>query len=72
VSAHVLRHTAITNVVSLAGYAVAQAFAGHTPEAVTGRYIHAPLAESIEACSPETAWTCSGPALVTLAVISGS
>jgi integrase/recombinase XerC len=45
VSAHVLRHTAITNVSRLAGYATAQAFAGHTPPTVTGRYIHATLAE---------------------------
>jgi len=45
VSAHVLRHTAITNVARLAGYAVAQTFAGHTPPTVTGRYIHATLAE---------------------------
>ena len=44
-SAHVLRHTAITNVARLAGYATAQAFAGHTPPTVTGRYIHATLAE---------------------------
>ncbi|MGH3371974.1 MAG: hypothetical protein ACRDPR_18470 [Nocardioidaceae bacterium] len=40
-----LRHTAITNVARLAGYAIAQAFAGHTPPTVTGRYIHATLAE---------------------------
>lgn len=45
VSAHVLRHTAITNVARLAGYAVAQTFAGHTPPTVTGRYIHATLAD---------------------------
>lgn len=45
VSAHVLRHTAITNVARLAGYAVAQTFAGHTPPTVTGRYIHTTLAE---------------------------
>jgi integrase len=45
VSAHVLRHTAITAVGRLAGYAVAQAFAGHTPPSVTGRYLHASLAE---------------------------
>ncbi len=36
VSAHVLRHTAITAVGRLAGYPVAQAFAGHTPPSVTG------------------------------------
>ena len=45
VSAHVLRHTAITAVGRLAGYAVAQAFAGHAPPSVTGRYLHASLAE---------------------------
>jgi integrase len=45
VSAHVLRHTAITAVARHGGYPVAQAFAGHTPPAVTGRYIHATLAE---------------------------
>lgn len=45
VSAHVLRHTAITAVGRLAGYPVAQAFAGHTPPSVTGRYLHASLAE---------------------------
>lgn len=44
-SAHVLRHTAITNVGRLAGYPVAQAFAGHTPPTVTGRYLHATVAE---------------------------
>jgi integrase/recombinase XerC len=45
VSAHVLRHTAITAVGRLAGYPVAQAFAGHSPPSVTGRYLHATLAE---------------------------
>lgn len=45
VSAHVLRHTAITAVARLAGYPVAQAFAGHAPPSVTGRYIHASIAE---------------------------
>lgn len=45
VSAHVLRHTAITAVGRLAGYPVAQAFAGHTPPSVTGRYLHASLAD---------------------------
>jgi integrase len=45
VSAHVLRHTAITAVGRLAGYPVAQAFAGHAPPSVTGRYLHATLAE---------------------------
>lgn len=45
VSAHVLRHTAITAVGRLAGYPVAQAFAGHAPPSVTGRYLHASIAE---------------------------
>ena len=45
VSAHVLRHTAITAVGRLAGYPVAQAFAGHSPPSVTGRYLHATLAQ---------------------------
>jgi integrase len=45
VSAHVLRHTAITAVGRLAGYPVAQAFAGHAPPSVTGRYLHASVAE---------------------------
>ena len=45
VSAHVLRHTAITAVGRFAGYPVAQAFAGHAPASVTGRYLHASLAE---------------------------
>jgi integrase len=45
VSAHVLRHTAVTAVGRLAGYPVAQAFAGHTPPSVTGRYLHASIAE---------------------------
>lgn len=39
------RHTAITAVGRLAGYPVAQAFAGHAPPSVTGRYLHATLAE---------------------------
>lgn len=45
VSAHVLRHTAITAVARLAGCPVAQSFAGHAPVSVTGRYLHASLAE---------------------------
>jgi integrase/recombinase XerC len=44
-TAHVLRHTAITAVERLAGYAVAQAFAGHTPSSVTGTYTKAGIAE---------------------------
>ncbi len=45
VSAHVLRHTAITRIGRIAGYPVAQAFAGHAPPTVTGRYLHATLAD---------------------------
>jgi len=44
-TAHVLRHTAVTRVGRIAGYAVAQAFAGHAPPTVTGRYLHATLAD---------------------------
>jgi integrase len=45
VSTHVLRHTAITAVGRVGGYPVAQTFAGHSPATVTGRYLHATLAE---------------------------
>jgi integrase/recombinase XerC len=45
VSAHVLRHTAVTRIGRIAGYPVAQAFAGHAPPTVTGRYLHATLAD---------------------------
>lgn len=45
VSAHVLRHTAITAVGRLAGYPVAQAFAGHAPPSVTGLYMQATIEE---------------------------
>jgi len=45
VSAHVLRHTAITTVGRIVGYPVAQAFAGHAPPTVTGRCLHATLDE---------------------------
>ena len=45
VSAHALRHTAITAVARVAGYPVAQAFAGHTPPSVTGRYMKVNIAE---------------------------
>jgi integrase/recombinase XerC len=45
VSAHVLRHTAINAVARLAGYPVAQTFAGHTPPHVTGRYLQASLTD---------------------------
>ncbi len=44
-TAHVLRHTAITRIGRIAGYPVAQAFAGHAPPTVTGRYLHATLAD---------------------------
>lgn len=42
-TAHVLRHTAVTRIGQIAGYPVAQAFAGHAPP--TGRYLHATLAD---------------------------
>ena len=45
VTAHVLRHTAITAIGRLAGYPVGQTFAGHAAPSVTGRYLHATLAE---------------------------
>lgn len=45
VSAHALRHTAITAIARIGGYPVAQTFAGHTPPSVTGRYLHATPAE---------------------------
>jgi integrase len=45
VSAHVLRHTAITGIARIGGYPVAQTFAGHVAPTVTGRYMHASLAE---------------------------
>jgi integrase len=40
-----LRHTAITAVERHAGYAVAQAFAGHCAASVTGTYTRARIAE---------------------------
>jgi integrase len=45
VSAHVLRHTAITAVERIARFAVAQAFTGHRPSTVTGVYTRARLRE---------------------------
>jgi len=45
VSAHVLRHTAITAIGRIGGYPVAQAFAGHVAPSITGRYLHASIAE---------------------------
>jgi integrase/recombinase XerC len=45
VSAHVLRYTAINAIGRLAGYAVAQAFAGHAPPSVTGLYLRARLCD---------------------------
>jgi integrase len=44
-TAHVLRHTAITAVERVAGFAVAQAFAGHRPGSVTGTYTKAEIGE---------------------------
>jgi integrase len=44
-TAHVLRHTAITAVERTAGFAVAAKFAGHTPASVTGTYTKADVAE---------------------------
>lgn len=44
-TAHVLRHTAITAVERVAGFAVAQRFAGHSPTSVTGTYTKADIAE---------------------------
>lgn len=54
VSAHVLRHTAITAIARSAGYPVAQAFAGHAPATVTGRYLYASLAEIATAVAAYT------------------
>lgn len=44
-TAHVLRHTAITAVERVAGFAVAAKFAGHTPGSVTGTYTKADITE---------------------------
>lgn len=44
-TAHVLRHTAITAVERAAGFAVAARFAGHTPGSVTGTYTKANISE---------------------------
>ena len=44
-TAHILRHTAITAVERVAGFAVAQAFAGHQPGSVTGTYTKADIKE---------------------------
>lgn len=44
-TAHVLRHTAITAVERVAGFAVAARFAGHTPGSVTGTYTKADIRE---------------------------
>jgi len=44
-TAHVLRHTAITAVERVAGFAVAARFAGHTPGSVTGTYTKADITE---------------------------
>jgi integrase/recombinase XerC len=68
VSAHALRHTAITAVARIAGYPVAQAFAGHAPPSVTGSYMRVGIGEVAAAvavltdephplCPPELAST---------------
>lgn len=44
-TAHVLRHTAITAVERVAGFAVAASFAGHTSGSVTGTYTKAAIGE---------------------------
>ena len=54
VSAHVLRHTAITTVERRAGFAVAQAFAGHSASSVTGTYTQARISEVAQAVSALT------------------
>lgn len=54
VSAHVLRHTAITAVERHAGFAVAQAFAGHQAASVTGTYTRARISEVAAAVSSLT------------------
>jgi integrase/recombinase XerC len=54
VSAHVLRHTAITRIGRIVGYPIAQAFAGHAPPTVTGRYLHATLADVASAVAALT------------------
>lgn len=54
VSVHWLRHTAVTMVERVAGYAVAQAFAGHTGREVTGTYIRASVQEVARAVSTLT------------------
>jgi hypothetical protein len=53
VSAHVLRHTAITAVGRLAGFPVAQAFAGQ-PVTNTGRSMQASLQEVADAVAALT------------------
>jgi hypothetical protein len=52
-TAHVLRHTAITAVERIAGFAVAQRFAGHSPNSVTGTYTKADIAEVAKAVAIE-------------------
>jgi hypothetical protein len=44
-SAQLLRRTAVSDVARLAGYRVAQTFAGHTHPHVTGRYLQATIAQ---------------------------
>jgi len=54
VSAHILRHTAITAVERHAGFAVAQAFAGHSASSVTDTYTRARIGEVAAAVSALT------------------
>jgi integrase len=58
VSAHVLRHTAINAVARLAGYPVAQTFAGHTPPHLTGRYLQANLTGQPHPLAPAATRPC--------------
>lgn len=53
-TAHVLRHTAITAVERIAGFAVAAKFAGHTPGSVTGTYTKADISEVARAVAQLT------------------
>jgi integrase len=48
-TAHVLRHTAVTAVERIAGFAVAAKFAGHRPGSVTGTYTKADISEVAQA-----------------------
>jgi integrase/recombinase XerC len=57
VTAHVLRHTAITRVERLAGFAVAQRFAGHAHSSVTSTYTKADISEVASAVAALTGET---------------